>query len=230
MAVIEVRYTYPNEQQESVNGDSYDIVFVGSINTTLWQATGSVAVKSDFTDGNGDKLQGFISKPTENNSQSIIEIPVTRLSFTDGYIWTLEDSTFLYSVNSLGLENATYGYADNWWLREDYQPCREFNTNFLTQLEHWRFARFPFGSPDFSTQIFRYINPVITYWHPANGTPLYKFTIYKDGEEIFSRTEAATPTVILVSEQCPPNTCPVDCGDHVCCYNSEGIATFCYLK
>ncbi len=230
MAVIEVRYTYPDEQQKAVDGDSYDIVFVDSINTTLWQATGKVTVKSDFAGGNGDKLQGFISRPTGNSGQSIVESTVSWFSFIEGYDWELADNTNLYSVNTLGVENAIYGYADNWWLQEGYQPCVEFGTNFLTRLIHWISGRTPSFDLDFSIQIFRYINPEITYWHPANGTPLYKFTVYKDGVEIFSRTETSTPRVILISEQCPPDTCPVDCGDYVCCYNSEGIAKFSYYK
>ena len=29
---------------------------------------------------------------------------------------------------------------------------------------------------------------------------------------------------------CPPNTCEVDCGNHICCYGSDGIAVSSFLK
>ena len=35
---------------------------------------------------------------------------------------------------------------------------------------------------------------------------------------------------ITCSGYCPPNTCPVDCGTHICCYGSDGITTYSYLK
>lgn len=31
-------------------------------------------------------------------------------------------------------------------------------------------------------------------------------------------------------EECPPNTCEVQCGNHVCCYNSDGISVFSFPK
>jgi hypothetical protein len=33
-----------------------------------------------------------------------------------------------------------------------------------------------------------------------------------------------------VSQECPPNTCSVDCGTYVCCYGSDGISVFNYNK
>lgn len=31
-------------------------------------------------------------------------------------------------------------------------------------------------------------------------------------------------------EECPENTCAVDCGSHICCYGSDGISVFAYAK
>ena len=68
--------------------------------------------------------------------------------------------------------------------------------------------------------------------HPANGDPIYTLKIFDaNNSEIFSRTEPERPIQIFRrQETCPPDTCPVDCGDHICCYGSNGIATYSYLK
>jgi hypothetical protein len=46
--------------------------------------------------------------------------------------------------------------------------------------------------------MYRAIDVIHTHWHPANG---------------------------VVGKKCPNNTCPVLCGNRVCCYNSNGIST-----
>jgi hypothetical protein len=59
----------------------------------------------------------------------------------------------------------------------------------------------------------------------------YTFKVFEDGVEIFRRTDPNQPQVILGSlDNCPENTCAVDCGTYVCCYNSQGISVFNYLK
>lgn len=43
----------------------------------------------------------------------------------------------------------------------------------------------------------------------------------------------SSPPAYAVScgtEDCPPNTCKVDCHTHYCCYNSQGISVFNFLK
>lgn len=44
--------------------------------------------------------------------------------------------------------------------------------------------------------------------------------------EIFNKTfEDNCPEIEVICdrESCPQNTCSVDCGNHICCYNSQGI-------
>lgn len=53
---------------------------------------------------------------------------------------------------------------------------------------------------------------------------------YKNGEVIKAILGLRECPVIEKLNQCPENTCRVDCGTHYCCYNSEGISTFSYLK
>lgn len=37
-------------------------------------------------------------------------------------------------------------------------------------------------------------------------------------------TEPPEYYVVCGCDKCPPGTCEIDCGDHICCYNSQGIA------
>ncbi|MDJ0679210.1 MAG: hypothetical protein QNJ18_05030 [Xenococcaceae cyanobacterium MO_167.B52] len=34
----------------------------------------------------------------------------------------------------------------------------------------------------------------------------------------------------FICQGCPENTCAVDCGDRICCYGSDGMATDFYYK
>ena len=36
--------------------------------------------------------------------------------------------------------------------------------------------------------------------------------------------------ICLPPDKCPPGTCEVQCGNHVCCYNSDGISVFSFPK
>jgi hypothetical protein len=67
--------------------------------------------------------------------------------------------------------------------------------------------------------------------HPTNGTPNYTLEIFKDDSQKFNRTELYAPEYVKViqdGEECPEGTCPVQCGNHVCCYGSNGIAVSSY--
>jgi hypothetical protein len=61
----------------------------------------------------------------------------------------------------------------------------------------------------------------------------YVLEIYKEGQVIAVDTGDAAPFVSWECgelEECPPNTCSVDCGTYVCCYGSDGISVFNYQK
>jgi hypothetical protein len=70
-----------------------------------------------------------------------------------------------------------------------------------------------------------------------NGQPdncgYYRLDIYKNGQIIATDTGNLPPSVshqCITPNQCPPNTCEVDCGTYVCCYGSDGISVFNYNK
>ena len=50
------------------------------------------------------------------------------------------------------------------------------------------------------------------------------FKIFADGKVIYHRIENVCPTVWQPNTECPPGTCPVECGSQICCYDHNGIA------
>jgi hypothetical protein len=49
----------------------------------------------------------------------------------------------------------------------------------------------------------------------------YLLTIYRNGVEVYLRTNTKTPVVTyFCGEKCPPGTCQCDCGTEVCCYDT----------
>lgn len=75
------------------------------------------------------------------------------------------------------------------------------------------------------------------------GSKFYRVRVYKNGNLIDTIVtlgcwheqsgQMIKPSFILggfSADQCPPNTCSVDCGTYVCCYGSDGISVFNYNK
>lgn len=60
----------------------------------------------------------------------------------------------------------------------------------------------------------------------------YDLEIYKNGAVVQTDLGSANPTISYqcLFDQCPPDTCEVECGDTICCYNNQGISTFNYPK
>ena len=74
-----------------------------------------------------------------------------------------------------------------------------------------------------------YINPVFQYYLPIGGYSKYEFKIYDGDTVVYQNVETERP-VLNIKRLCPENTCVVDCGDRICCYGSDGIATKFYYK
>lgn len=51
------------------------------------------------------------------------------------------------------------------------------------------------------------------------------FTAYKNGQVVYQKTNPECPavTVDCIGSKCPPNTCSIPCGNHLCCVNANGI-------
>lgn len=56
------------------------------------------------------------------------------------------------------------------------------------------------------------------------------FRVYDRGIIVYEREEVVCPIAWEEVPECPPGTCPVDCHGKVCCYNSQGISVYSYLK
>ena len=58
------------------------------------------------------------------------------------------------------------------------------------------------------------------------SSQIIDFSTIKIIKQICSDCNCPPPyfEVVCDTKECPPNTCAVDCGDHICCYNSEGIS------
>ncbi len=74
------------------------------------------------------------------------------------------------------------------------------------------------------------MNLVKTAIVPFDGSTLSvdcKVKIYDTRGYVFSKTfDTYCPNITYLCQgnECPPNTCAVDCGNHICCYDNRGIA------
>ncbi|MGL5078540.1 MAG: hypothetical protein ACRDBG_22305 [Waterburya sp.] len=68
-------------------------------------------------------------------------------------------------------------------------------------------------------------------WHISpTGVVL---NIRDNGNLLYSRTTTVLPESIGITceqQQCPPNTCEVECGNTICCYGSDGISVLNFPK
>lgn len=221
-----VVYRYPNEQQRTIEGANNWGYSVEYINTTIWQAIGTA------TNIHGDRI-AFISEPVTEKQGTIIATDVFSLTPRIGQDWSLQAPSY-YDPSDTTLRLVSFGtYTENEPEPTEpgitYQP-EIIGTSSGQTLKYWRHPRTRFGWDSSIREYLYQEKPVINYWQPANGTPLYTLHIYQGENEVFSRTEEFFPVQVFLVENCPDNTCPVDCGTHICCYGSDGIAVSYYNK
>lgn len=222
-----VVYTYPDENQRTVlEGDSWSVE-TSVINTTLWQATGK-ATNNLVEPDHPERIVGWSCRPAlSSQSGNIVEVDVSIFGgFVTGRSWAIQSGTkrpTLFKTQSI--------YQENWWLEPWYVPGDLIRGFSPPTLYHWQYPQTAFGY-DTSTRNYYYTDVVLTYWHPADGDPIYTLRIFdSNNSEIFNRTENERPIQVFKTDNvCPPNTCPVDCGDKICCYGSDGIAVSSLLK
>jgi hypothetical protein len=65
---------------------------------------------------------------------------------------------------------------------------------------------------------------------PQNSCTLAScnFKVFLGQQETLNITQSTCPQAEIVTNQCPPNTCDVLCGNTICCYNADGISVFNY--
>lgn len=61
---------------------------------------------------------------------------------------------------------------------------------------------------------------------------LWRLVVKKGTAVVEAVSFSSQPTITTgcSGQQCPPNTCEVDCGSYVCCYGADGISVFNYNK
>ncbi len=224
MAIV---YRYSGEEQRTVaDGDNYKIE-VSVINSTQWQATGK-ATNNLVASDHPERIVGWFTKQALNSqSGSLIEGDNTiGGGLLIGKTWQIESDGKKQTL----YKNQLF-YVENWWEEPWYTPGYGLLSAFYPpSLVSWQYASAGFGY-DFNNRIDYYTDVVITYWHPVNGDPIYTLKIFKGNNQIFSRTENERPLQVFFRENvCPPNTCPVDCGEKICCYGRDGIAVASYGK
>ena len=212
-----VKYRYPNEDFQYVEGDNYSIDYE-LINVTKWQAAGEAIDQRSGQEGNiiGWFTEKTFSAPEGSITQKIL---TSAYGFPIGRYWAVDENTCRFSRYLIG----------QWWL-ESFSAARPrlltgFYPSILYEYKH------PIHEPE--NKIYYYSDPVITYWHPANGDVLFTFRVFNNGSETFSRTEInkyPSPVYILEEKQCSSNLCPVLCHDTICCYDNQGIAQESFLK
>jgi hypothetical protein len=52
--------------------------------------------------------------------------------------------------------------------------------------------------------------------------------VFEQGQLVHSQTFTTCPEAEIVTNQCPPNTCDVLCGNTICCYGADGVSVFNY--
>ena len=67
------------------------------------------------------------------------------------------------------------------------------------------------------------------------GLGKYELRVFDiDGNLSFisQKDTSHNPSLICIgdTDQCPENTCEVDCGTHICCYGSDGVAVHSFVK
>ncbi len=76
--------------------------------------------------------------------------------------------------------------------------------------------------------------PFFLHWWTADNSAkqeLYELAIFDiNNNAVFLRVSLEKPLVEILPNQCPDNTCAVDCDTHICCYGSDGIAVDYYIK
>ena len=56
------------------------------------------------------------------------------------------------------------------------------------------------------------------------------FRVTKEDSQVLILSKGVCPEVEMISEECPENTCEVECGDTICCYGSDGVSVFNFPK
>ena len=245
-----IEYQYPQEEKELIElGESYRITPTNFLYQPLGVYYQNYQPEDKFYWGG----TGLLLEPrlTLDLSESALTYPSGQTVYT--YIWRYIDKGYRLSHSSAsptssmfinwdnGIQNShacqqlIYGGGNQWQYpivgEPDYSQIGNRNSFFrtkkgsLTQSRQYEaFGEFIIETLPFYTVLY----PGYFYQVTTERT-FYKFEVFSNQNIIFTRTELEQPEVRFVGV-CPPNTCPVDCGTHICCYGSDGIVVSSFSK
>ena len=212
-----VRYQYPEEEIQEVEGDNYELESK-YLNTTLWQATGEAqAINPNHPQGKVGWYSSEVFEKKEGEFQALT---------TANIFGQVVGETWVFGHSACHLDNRFLG---QWWKENPFPPGKIQGTALRpTNLRYFSHPRF---EPENKT--YWYDNLTFSYWHPANGDEEITLKITLQGSQKYSRTELNKKPIfiqIIAGFECPENTCPVLCREKICCYGTDGISVDSFLK
>lgn len=249
--MVAVKYKYSNESPITIpNADDYVIEDSLDLNSVRrWEIFGKYTDNYYFKDGYQNRM--FVSNVGRHSNVLITE----RFAYVKR--WEEVENTGKYNIlertfdpsEAIAIE-ATYWTTDvksgfhDWQTYDDYlrernsrngnypEPGRAYAINGLDKFIHYSHVRSWNINLWHPTKEYFMKDLEILFYHPAQCLRLYTLKIFERGSLVFSRAENIRPQYVQIinAKECPPNTCPVECGRNICCYGSDGIAVTTFLK
>ena len=222
MAVV---YRYSGEYTKRINKAASFEISEELIDTTVWQLT---AKADSILDG---ITYLIIAIPLFDSI-----IPIGQVSsYVSSFYYPLDiggrapGNRWQFRNNNKTCQFYTYGEWEN---SVHFKPTegQAISTRATGIVYEWR-EEYIYSYT--GRRIYVFPDPPFDYfWYPANGTRVYTLRVFdRDGIEMSSISRTSRPiTVFVIKDFCPVDTCEVDCGNHICCYGSDGIASYSYLK
>lgn len=201
-----IRYRYPDESWQEIDGDEYTLEQEKGECPVLYHAFGTFFSKNHSA-GGCDKNAWWRTKVSLNGSVVKSWQPIVNSS----NYWTIE------------LNNGTF---------QDLTtiPQSQYDSNYLTNSSFGGIVYKTDGGrfctnrsrPGDGTGVV--LTKLIRIDGQSDNCGDYIFTVTKNGQVVYQETREEIPEVEILGDGCPPDTCEVTCGDTICCYNSEGIS------
>ena len=217
-------YKYQNESEVTVPDVDYYEIEKGNIIPIHWHAMGT------YHDIPSGETKIFASRAVDTpDGIIVIEESRTSLGLLVGHLWILNSNGKKISISP------TY-YDSNIPLTDQIETGNRVAYGFqgipeifrsVTALRKNTKPRYGTGTNEWLYDedfIELTQNLVITHWHISDVARNYTLRLFVGNNEVYSRTELYRPEYVQIINQCPPNTCPVKCGNKVCCYQSDGVS------
>ncbi len=246
-----IAYQYPNEPEKLIElGDDYRI----TPTNFLYQPVGIRYPNIEPNDQYYWAGTGLLLQPSLIISPSFYRVDYPNGDYTLNYTWRYAGQGYRLAHSSAaplssqfinwdsGLQQyhacqaLVYGGSNQWQYpivgEPDYSQFNKPSTFLRTYRSSLKQKREVYSEGELTLVETLPFTTLLApgYWHLVQTErTFYKFEVFNNKEVIFTRTDKEQPEVTFVA-LCPTNTCGVNCGTHICCYGSDGIAVFSCLK